>query len=106
MSDPNVPPPSNGTGWTQPVNKAINALHGTPMLLVLAVLNFMMFGMITYLIIKSAEYRFHERTELVKLLGACYELQKRGSFTPQRRSPAPNESSVPKMSIPVRKPTP
>ena len=49
-----------------PVTRTINALSGTPMLLVLAILNVMMFAMVTYLVIKSAEYRFKERAEIIE----------------------------------------
>ena len=66
---------TGGTGWSQPVNKTITALAGTPMLLVLAILNVMMFGMVTYLIIKSADYRFKERQEIIELFGACMRQQ-------------------------------
>ena len=60
-----------GIGWAVPVTRTINALSGTPMLLVLAILNVMMFAMVTYLVIKSAEYRFKERAEIIEMLTEC-----------------------------------
>jgi hypothetical protein len=68
---------------SRPVSKAIGALSGTPMLLVLTLLNVMMFGMMTYLIVQSAQYRFKERADLIQMLTRCiYEHDKRdGSFS-------------------------
>lgn len=51
--------------------KAISALGRTPTLLVLVLLNLGGLAMVTYLINASAELRFRERSELVKLLREC-----------------------------------
>jgi hypothetical protein len=71
---------SNGNGngslvkaGTNVASKAISALSGTPVLLVLVLLNVGMFAMMTYLIIKSAEYRYAERQEMIKMLTNCIE---------------------------------
>lgn len=76
--DPPPPPVSDagGSGWSGPINRTIGALAGTPMLLTLALLNVAMFGMVTYLIIKSADYRFAERQEIIKLFADCMRQQK------------------------------
>lgn len=55
----------------KPVEETVKALAGTPMLLVLVVMNVMVLGMVTYLTMKSSELRAKERTELVQMLDAC-----------------------------------
>ena len=60
-------------------SKIIGTLSGTPMLLVLTLLNVMMFGMITYLIVQSAQYRFKERADIIQLLTECMEKYKSSS---------------------------
>ena len=52
-------------------NTVAKALHGTPMLLVLVLLNGAVLGMVAYLTIKAADIRQTERAELVKLLDQC-----------------------------------
>jgi len=38
-----------------------------------------MFGMITYLIVQSAQYRFKERADIIQLLTECMEKYKSSS---------------------------
>ena len=52
-------------------NTVTKALQGTPMLLVLVLLNFAVLGMVSWLTIKAADVRQAERAELVKLLDQC-----------------------------------
>jgi preprotein translocase subunit YajC len=47
------------------------ALKGTPMLLVMLIMNIAVLAMVTYLTIQSAQLRFQERAELVKALQEC-----------------------------------
>ena len=59
---------------TQTANKAIAALSGTPMLLVLVLLNVSMLVLIAFLLTASAKHRFAERAELVSALRQCIQL--------------------------------
>jgi formate/nitrite transporter FocA (FNT family) len=52
-------------------DKAISALKGTPMLLVLVLLNLGGLLMVSYLITASAQLRFKERAELMAVLREC-----------------------------------
>jgi preprotein translocase subunit YajC len=52
-------------------DKIALALKGTPMLLVMLVMNMAVLAMVTYLTIQSAQLRFQERAELVKALQQC-----------------------------------
>jgi hypothetical protein len=54
-------------------DKVVSALHGTPMLLVLVLLNLAGLFMIAYLINASANLRFKERGELVASLRECMQ---------------------------------
>lgn len=58
-------------GPIQTANKAITALSGTPMLLVLVLLNMSGLAMFGYLISTSAQLRFKERAEMVAALREC-----------------------------------
>ncbi len=64
---------SGGKGWTEPVNNVVAALRDSPLLLVLVLLNAAMFTMLTYLILKSAEYRFKERDQMMQTLNTCID---------------------------------
>lgn len=63
----------NGNGFTKPVTDTVKALAGTPMLLVLVILNILILGMITYLLKVRSEAMSHERTELVTALTSCMQ---------------------------------
>jgi preprotein translocase subunit YajC len=52
-------------------DKIALALKGTPMLLVMLVMNMAVLAMVTYLTVQSAQLRFQERAELVKALQEC-----------------------------------
>jgi preprotein translocase subunit YajC len=52
-------------------DKIALALKGTPMLLVMLVMNIAVLAMVTYLTVQSAQLRFQERAELVKALQEC-----------------------------------
>jgi formate/nitrite transporter FocA (FNT family) len=54
-------------------DKVVSALQGTPMLLVLVLLNLAGLFMIAYLINASAQLRFKERAELVAALRECMQ---------------------------------
>jgi formate/nitrite transporter FocA (FNT family) len=54
-------------------DKVVSALQGTPMLLVLVLLNLAGLFMIAYLINASANLRFKERAELVSALRECMQ---------------------------------
>jgi preprotein translocase subunit YajC len=56
---------------TPVADKIALALKGTPMLLVMLVMNIAVLAMVTYLTIESAQLRFRERAELVKALQEC-----------------------------------
>jgi hypothetical protein len=56
---------------TPVADKIALALKGTPMLLVMLVMNIAVLAMVTYLTIQSAQLRFAERAELVKALQEC-----------------------------------
>lgn len=70
---PNGSPMTNGSngGLTKPLTETVRALSGTPMLLVLLVLNMMILGMITYLLKVRAEQMQLERREIITLLQDC-----------------------------------
>lgn len=57
----------------QAADKVVSALHRTPMLLVLVLLNLAGLFMIAYLINASAQLRFKERAELVSALRECMQ---------------------------------
>lgn len=59
---------------TPAAEKAIAALKGTPMLLVLVLLNLGGLLMVSYLITASAQLRFKERAELMEALRECTKL--------------------------------
>lgn len=54
-------------------NKAVTALQGTPMLLVLTLINVGVLAMLTYLLVVSSNLRSRERTELIALLKECVQ---------------------------------
>jgi hypothetical protein len=60
-------------------DKAIKALAGTPMLLVLVLLNLSGLLMVSYLITASAQLRFQERSELMAALRECTQTVARGT---------------------------
>jgi uncharacterized protein HemX len=53
--------------------KVVTALQGTPMLLVLALLNVLVLGMVIYLATGRANFLAAERTELMETLNKCIE---------------------------------
>jgi hypothetical protein len=55
------------------LSKVVSALHGTPMLLVLVVLNLVILGMATYLIKARSSAMQAERTELITSLNKCID---------------------------------
>jgi hypothetical protein len=61
---------------TKAAERTITALSGTPMLLVLVLLNLGGLVMITYLIHTSAQLRFRERAELVTALRECTQVRR------------------------------
>ena len=64
----------NGNGGiTKPISDTVKALAGTPMLLVLVVLNILILGMITYLLKVRGEALRMERSELVQTLEKCMD---------------------------------
>lgn len=73
MTTPPAPPDDDGPWYTKPINKTIGVLGDTPMLLVLTLLNAAMFGMITWLVMQSAQYRFKEREQIMQTLSECIE---------------------------------
>jgi hypothetical protein len=67
--------------YEQPMLGIVRALHGTPMLLVLTLVNLITLGMVTYLTTVAAEYRSKERTEILQVLTECLqEIKKRDSM--------------------------
>jgi len=66
----------NNGGLTKPITQVVGALQGTPMLLVLVIMNLIILGMATYLIKSRSEVLTAERTELIKLLDDCLARQK------------------------------
>lgn len=54
-----------------PMLGVVRALSGTPMLLVLAMLNLLTLAMVTYLTVQAAEFRSKERTEILDTLNTC-----------------------------------
>jgi hypothetical protein len=59
--------------YEAPMLGIVRALHGTPMLLVLVLLNLLTLGMVTYLTTVAANYRSKERTEIITLLANCID---------------------------------
>jgi hypothetical protein len=60
-------------GIIKPVTETVKALAGTPMLLVLLVLNVLILGMITYLLRVRSETMAAERVQIMELLKNCLE---------------------------------
>ena len=68
---------SNGNGnggIVKPVTETVKALAGTPMLLVLLVMNVLVLGMVTYLLKVRGAQISAERTELVEALNGCIKM--------------------------------
>src|SRR5262245_43730415 len=64
----------NGNGGvTKPIIETVRALSGTPMLLVLLVMNLTILGMITYLLKVRGEHIKEERQEIMELLRHCLD---------------------------------
>lgn len=61
---------------TKAAEKTIGVLSGTPMLLVLVLLNLGGLVMVSYLINASAQLRFKERAELVTALRECTQVRR------------------------------
>lgn len=62
----------NGNG-TKAITETVRALSGTPMLLVLVVINVLILGMLTYLLKVRGEGLSQERSELIQTLSNCIE---------------------------------
>jgi len=73
---------SNG-GLSKPITQVVSALHGTPMLLALLVLNVLILGMVVYLAKARSETMAEERTEILKLLDDCLARQKSSIVDPR-----------------------
>ena len=80
MTETPPSPRNNNGGYIKPITETVKALSGTPMLLVLLVLNVLILGMITYLLRVRAEAIREERQEVMKMLSECYEGQKRNNY--------------------------
>ena len=57
----------------KPITKVVSALQGTPMLLVVVILNVLILAMVTYLSKARVENMSAERTEILKLLDNCLD---------------------------------
>jgi uncharacterized protein HemX len=72
MSDNGNGQPQNLVQATgQVANKVVSSLSSQPTLLMLMLLNAIMVGGATYLLLKREEYRQVERAQLVKILERC-----------------------------------
>lgn len=60
------------------VDKITDSLKGSPILLVLVLVNLTVLALVGYLVDKSAEYRFKERAEILALLRDCSHLSAPG----------------------------
>jgi high-affinity nickel permease len=81
-------------GMLKPVTQVVTALQGSPMLLVLAVLNVLILGMVVYLAKARSETVAAERTEILKLLDDCLSRQKSSIIDPSRTTTREKDDAV------------
>lgn len=70
-------------GLLKPVSQVVGALQGSPMLLVLLVINVLILGAVVYLTKARSETASAERTEILKLLDDCLARQKSSIVDPR-----------------------
>ena len=54
--------------------RAVTILSGAPMLLVVVLINFGTFSMVTYLVATAIQYRATERAQILAVLERCYSV--------------------------------